>query len=165
MRRPLLFSSTLALALPIAAKADDWQSLFNGKDLHWLEGQGGPVVPLKTGAITGYTKDGKIPGGNSFLVWEGNLSDFELKVQLKIVGGNSGIQYRIRNSSISPTTSTSGGYQADMDGSKAQGFFGILYEERRPRRPHRPSGARTSVAADGAQQAIGLGSRPTTQSN
>ncbi len=119
-----------ALALLVAAsavRADDWESLFNGKDLTGWKGKE-DLWSVKDGAITGYTKDGKIPGGNSFLVWDGSLKDFELKVQFKIVGGNSGIQYRAK-AVDKPEDFHISGYQADIDGSKGMGFFGILYEE------------------------------------
>ena len=75
------------------------------------------------------SKDGKIDGGNSFLVWDGTLGDFELQAKFTIVGGNSGIQYRSKNAGT-PEDFGIGGYQADIDGSKGGGFYGILYEER-----------------------------------
>ena len=84
---------------------------------------------MKDGAINGYTKDGKIPGGNSFLVWDGEVKDFELKVKFNITGGNSGIQYRSKTVG-KPAEYVISGYQADIDGSKGMGFFGILYEEK-----------------------------------
>ena len=130
MRRPLLFALSVALAMPLAAfAADDWQSLFNGKDLTGWKGQ--PTLwSVKEGAITGYTKDGKLPGrANSFLVWDGTLADFELKMKFKIIGGNSGIQYRSKYFG-KPEEFHIGGYQADIDGSKGGGYNGIIYEER-----------------------------------
>ena len=96
MRRPLRPAFALLLAMPLAAQADDWQNLFNGKDLTGWKGRA-DLWSVKDGAITGYTKDGKIPGGNSFLVWDGTVGDFELKVKFKIMGGNSGVQYRSKN--------------------------------------------------------------------
>src|SRR5262245_39654317 len=121
--------TALALLAPQSpARADDWESLFNGKDLTGWKGKA-DLWSVKDGAITGYTKDGKIAGGNSFLVWEGLLKDFELKVQFKIVGGNSGIQYRSK-AVDKPEDFHIAGYQADIDGSKDMNFFGILYEER-----------------------------------
>jgi hypothetical protein len=129
MRRPLLSALALIVALPLAANADDWQSLFNGTDLTGWKGHP-DLWSVKDGAITGYTKDGKLPGGaNSFLVWDGTAADFELKAQFKLVGGNSGIQYRSKYFG-KPEEFHIGGYQADMDGAKGMGYFGICYEER-----------------------------------
>jgi hypothetical protein len=147
MFRPLLGALALLVSAS-AARADDWESLFNGKDLTGWKGRA-DLWSVKDDAITGYTKDGKIPGGNSFLIWDGKVKDFELKVQFKLVGGNSGIQYRSKYVG-KPEDFVVGGYQADMDGSKAQGFFGILYEER-GRGVLTNRGTKTWVTADGAR--------------
>jgi len=129
MRRPLPLLLGLLFALPLTARADDWQSLFNGKDLTGWKGHP-ELWSVKDGAITGYTKTGKLPGGaNSFLVWDGTVGDFELKAKFKIVGGNSGIQYRSKYVG-KPDEFHIAGYQADMDGAKGMGYFGICYEER-----------------------------------
>jgi Domain of Unknown Function (DUF1080) len=148
MRRPLLFVLALMLALPIAAAADDWQSLFNGKDLTGWKGRA-DLWSVKDGAITGYTKDGKIPGGNSFLVWDGVAADFELKAKFKIVGGNSGIQYRSKTFD-KPDDFHIGGYQADIDGAKGGGYYGICYEER-GRGIICNRGTKTFIDADGSR--------------
>jgi hypothetical protein len=147
MFRPLLGALALLVSAS-AARADDWESLFNGKDLTGWKGKP-DLWSVKDGAITGYTKDGKIPGGNSFLVWEGSLKDFELKVQFKIVGGNSGIQYRAK-AVDKPEDFHISGYQADIDGSKGMGYFGILYEER-GRTILTLRGTKTWIAADGTR--------------
>jgi len=130
MRRPLQLALAMLFAFPLAARADDWQSLFNGKDLTGWKGRA-DLWTVKDGAITGYTKDGNIPGGNSFLVWDGKVADFELKAKFKIVGGNSGIQYRSKHVG-EPDKFVIAGYQADIDsaGKRKQQFVGILYEER-----------------------------------
>ena len=148
MRRPLRLAFALLFALPPAAQADDWQSLFNGKDLTGWKGRP-DLWSVKDGAITGYTKDGKIPGGNSFLVWDGTVGDFELKAKFKIVGGNSGIQYRSKYAG-KPEDFRIAGYQADIDGSKGMGFFGICYEER-GRGVLCNRGTRTFIDADGTR--------------
>lgn len=127
MRSPA-FALTFLLALPLAAMGQDWENLFNGKDLTGWKGRP-DLWSVKDGAITGYTPDGKIPGGNSFLVWDGTLKDFELKAKFKIVGGNSGIQYRSKSFG-SPDEFHIGGYQADIDGAKRDTYTGICYEER-----------------------------------
>ena len=148
MRRPLLFALALLLAAPLAATAEEWQPLFNGKDLTGWKGKS-DLWSVKDGAITGYTPDGKIPGGNSFLVWDGTVGDFQLKVKFKIVGGNSGIQYRSKNAD-KPEEYRIAGYQADIDGSKGMGFYGILYEER-GRGVLCNRGTRTFIDADGTK--------------
>jgi hypothetical protein len=59
------------------------------------------------------------------LIWRnGEVGDFELRLKFRIVGGNSGIQYRSKE----VEKWVIAGYQADID-SKDQ-YIGILYEER-----------------------------------
>lgn len=128
MNRTLLTLVALLAIAPLANCADDWESLFNGKDLTGWKGRA-DLWSVKDEAITGYTKDGKIPGGNSFLVWDGTAADFELKLKFKIVGGNSGVQYRSKRFD-KPDDFHIGGYQADIDGAKKDTYTGILYEER-----------------------------------
>lgn len=148
MRRTLLYALALKLAVPFLALADDGQLLFNGRDLSGWKGRA-DLWSVKDGAITGYTKDGKIPGGNSFLVWDGTLGDFELKAKFKIVGGNSGIQYRSKNAD-KPEDFRIAGYQADIDGAKGGGYYGICYEER-GRGIICNRGTKTFIDADGTR--------------
>ena len=65
---------------------------------------------------------------NNFLIWRGGvLRDFELKVEARLTGTNSGIQVRSREF---PEVGkwVLGGYQADMDFNNT--FPGNLHEER-----------------------------------
>lgn len=148
MIRPHPIAIALLILIPLSARADEWQSLFNGKDLNGWKGKA-DLWSVKDDAITGYTKDGKIPGGNSFLVWDGTVDDFELKLKYKIQGGNSGIQYRSKRFD-KPDDFHIGGYQADIDGAKKDGYTGILYEER-GRGILCQRGMKTWVKADGAK--------------
>src|ERR1051325_3792823 len=107
-RRP--WATTLAwLALcaasfavsPAAVLTDDeepgFKSLFNGKDLSGWDGNP-KFWSVKDGAITGQTTDDNKTEGNTFLIWrDGTVDDFELRLSYKIVGGNSGIQYRSKD--------------------------------------------------------------------
>jgi hypothetical protein len=113
----------ILLASASIASAED---LFNGKDLTgW---QGNPAFwSVKDGAITGQTTKENPTKGNTFLVYtNGNVDDFELRLSYKIVGGNSGIQYRSKVTD--PKNFVVGGYQADIDSGTT--YSGILYEER-----------------------------------
>lgn len=147
MRSPA-FALTFLLALPLAAMGQDWENLFNGKDLTGWKGHP-ELWSVRDGAITGYTKTGRLPGGaNSFLVWDGTAKDFELKAKFKIAGGNSGIQYRSKYFG-KPEEFHIGGYQADIDGEGA-GYTGICYEER-GRGIIGPRGTRTFIDAGGTR--------------
>ena len=106
--------------------------IFNGKDLAGWKGVEG-FWSVKDGAITGQTTKEKPAKGNTFLVWEGEVGDFELKFKYKIVDakgeangfGNSGVQYRSKVTD--PAASVVNGYQADFETGKT--YSGILYEE------------------------------------
>ena len=116
----------LLVALCAAHGAEADGKLFNGKD---LKGWGGNPAfwSVQDGAITGKTTKENPTKGNTFLVYtNGAVSDFELTLSYKILGGNSGIQYR--SEVIDPKNWVVGGYQADIDSGKT--FSGILYEER-----------------------------------
>ena len=101
------------------------QNPFNGKDLTGWEGN--PAFwSVKDGAITGQTTKENPTKGNTFLIYtNGNVEDFELRLSYKIVGGNSGIQYRSKV--VNPKNWVVNGYQADFEAGKT--YSGILYEE------------------------------------
>jgi Domain of Unknown Function (DUF1080) len=130
MRRPLPFLLALFLSAPLAARAadDGFEKIFNGKDLSGWDGDP-KLWSVKDEAITGIT-DGKIPN-NSFIIWKGTVANFELKLKFKLVGGNSGVQYRSKRVG-KPESYIIAGYQADIDsaGKRKQETTGILYEER-----------------------------------
>jgi hypothetical protein len=114
------------------AKADDklepgFVSLFDGKTLDGWEGNT-KLWSVENGAIVGEI-DGKEKStkGNTFLIWKGgDVADFELRLQFKIVGNNSGIQYRSKI--VNKRDFVIGGYQADFEvGEK---YSGINYEEK-----------------------------------
>ena len=117
-----------ALALCGAAPADDdgFQSIFNGKDLTGWRGDT-EYWTVKDGAITATTTPDNLLKYNTFCIWEGGTpGDFQLRLTFKIVGGNSGIQYRSRV--IDEEKFVVSGYQADVD-SKPR-YTGINYEEK-----------------------------------
>jgi uncharacterized protein (TIGR03067 family) len=119
----------LCSSVAIAADEAGFKSIFNGKDLAGWEGNP-KLWSVEDGAITGKTgnePENKIKH-NTFLVWtNGTVEDFELRLSYKIVGGNSGIQYRskiVRTGEFGPVV---GGYQGDFEAGTT--YSGILYEE------------------------------------
>lgn len=112
-----------------SAQAQDFKSIFNGKDLDGWEGNQ-KLWSVKDGAITGVTgndPDNKLKH-NTFLVWKGGeVSDFELRFQYKMVGGNSGVQYRSKLMGQGEFGPRVGGYQADFEAGTT--YSGILYDE------------------------------------
>jgi hypothetical protein len=86
---------------------------------------------VEDGEIIGETKADHQPPQNIFCIWrDGKPADFELKVQYRLTGadsGNSGIQYRsIERPDVAKWVMQ--GYQADIDAQ--QRFTGQIYEER-----------------------------------
>src|SRR5579871_6395194 len=80
-------------AAPPAGEAG-FRAIFNGKDLAGWIGDSAHWT-VEDGAITGSNSSDKPLKHNSFLIWEGGKpSDFELRFTYRIVGGNSGVQYR-----------------------------------------------------------------------
>lgn len=105
--------------------------IFNGKDLTGWTGQPG-FWSVKDGAITGQSTAENPVKENTFLIWDGEVGDFELHFKYKIAdvsgknSGNSGVQYRSKI--VKPEYSVLSGYQADFEVGKK--YSGILYEEK-----------------------------------
>lgn len=123
-----LFADDKGNASATTAAAKDeagFTSLFDGKTLNNWEGNP-RFWSVRDGAITGQTTADNPTRGNTFLVYKGgDVSDFELRFEYKIVGGNSGVQYRSKL--LDPATWRVGGYQGDFEAGKT--FSGILYDE------------------------------------
>jgi Domain of Unknown Function (DUF1080) len=93
--------------------------IFDGKSLTGWDGDL-QFWRVENGEIVGETTAEKVVKQNNFLIWRGGtVRDFELKLEFRINGTNSGIQYR---STELPNVGkwVLKGYQADID-------FGGLY--------------------------------------
>jgi hypothetical protein len=151
MKLRLVAGSACALALVIALAAQQqgpprrgggmgsmiapleetgFRQIFDGKSL-----KGWDCDPafwrVEDGAIVGETKTDHQPPQNIFCIWrDGKPGDFELKLQYRLSGadtGNSGIQYRsVELPDVANWVLK--GYQADIDAR--QQFTGQIYEER-----------------------------------
>ena len=116
----------LLFAASASAADDGFRPLFNGRDL-----QGWDADPalwrVVDGVIVGVSEPGK-PATNSFLIWNGTLRDFELRVTIRVIGdNNSGVQYRSRRRpEITPWTIS--GYQCDVH--PVEVHTAMTYEER-----------------------------------
>ncbi len=103
-----------------------FQPIFDGKSLAGWDGDLG-FWRVEGGALVGQTTTEKQPAQNTFLIWRGGSpADFELKLQFKLTGFNSGIQFR--SIELPDIKWAMKGYQADMDG--VQQYTGQIYEER-----------------------------------
>jgi type 1 glutamine amidotransferase len=141
----------LAIALsanPILAEEADFKSLFDGQHLSGWDGNP-KFWTVKDGSITGQTTIENPASGNTFLILRlGTVEDFELRLLYRIVGGNSGIQYRSHDLG----NWVVGGYQADFEAG--QTYSGILYEEK-GRGILANRGEKTTVGSDGKVRVTG----------
>lgn len=124
------------------------KTLFDGKTLEGWKGKQ-EFWSVKDGAITGQTTPENPTKGNTFLIWQGgDVKDFELKLKFKIVGGNSGIQYRSSNLGDFVV----GGYQGDIEAGDR--YIGILYEEK-GRGILAERGNKVVIHPDGKKEVVG----------
>ena len=120
-----IFSAILAVAM-IAIPAFG-KNLFDGKTLDGWDGDP-KFWRAEDGAIVGQTTKETPTKGNTFIIWKGGkLKDFDLTLDFKIEGGNSGIQYRSFIKSGKHDGWRIGGYQADFEAGDR--YSGICYGE------------------------------------
>jgi hypothetical protein len=101
------------------AQADEPQgrSLFNGRDLTGWAGAAG-YWRVEDRAITGETTAANPLSHHTYLIWRGgDVADFELRLQFRLIQGNSGVQYRSREL---PEFSV-GGYQCNIETGRPGG--------------------------------------------
>ena len=101
--------------------------IFDGKTLTGWDGDM-TFWRAENGEIVGETSPEKVVKTNSFLIWRGGtVKDFELKVEFRISGTNSGIQYRsVELPDVGKWVLK--GYQADIDFGGE--YLGNIHEER-----------------------------------
>jgi hypothetical protein len=149
---------SLVFVNPADVRADDasdgFRSIFDGKT---LEGWSAPDLrywSIEDEAITARSSKDVPCTQNQFLVWQGgDLDDFELELEFRILGdasANSGIQFR---SKIAPDGHAIG-YQADMDRAKV--WLGALYDEHTRRTMLAKRGERVEIDTEGRRVTIPL---------
>lgn len=143
MRTLLFCILTAGLTWPALA-ADGFTSLFNGRDLTGWDGKPG-WWRVEDGTITAESTPEKPCAKHNYLIWRGGEpADFELRLEYRITGGNSGVQIRSREV---PDWDMRG-YQADIeDGAQ---WTGALFEHERGGIALR--GEKAVIAADGTRQ-------------
>ena len=126
------------------------RELFDGATLDGWRGES-RFWRVEDGALVGESTADNPCSTTTYLVWEGGrVADFELRLEFRITGGNSGIQFRSRE----PGDLDVVGYQADMEdgpnwtgGLYEQGGRGIIVRR----------GQRVAFAADGEKTTGVLG--------
>ena len=115
----------LLLILALVLTQPKGVALFDGKTFAGWEGDL-KIFRIQDGAIVGGSLQQKI-ARNEFLCTTKTYGDFELRLKVKLLGGdgaNAGIQFR---TSRIPNHHEVSGYQADM----GVGWWGALYDESR----------------------------------
>lgn len=131
--------------------ADGFVSIFNGKDLTGWDAKPG-WWHVEDGALTSESTAEKPCKKCNYIIWTGGKpGDFELRAKFKLVGGNSGIQFR---SERRPDWDTYG-YQADMDGPNQ--WTGCVYAHGRGKVTG--IGEKTVIAADGKKTITSIGEK------
>jgi hypothetical protein len=118
------------MAAPVPDDTTGFVPIFDGASLKGWEGDL-KFWRVEGGAIVGESTPSNRVEQNSFLIWRGGtVGDFELKLEVRINGTNSGIQYRSRElPDAGPFVLQ--GYQADID--FVNQFTGNIHDERGPR--------------------------------
>jgi len=121
----LVVSGSISLADNQATRDPKPIAIFDGKSFDGWEGDL-KIFRVEDGAIVGGSLEHKIVR-NEFLCTKNPYSDFELRLKVKLLGGdgaNAGIQFRTTRI---PNHHEVSGYQADM----GTGWWGALYDESR----------------------------------
>ncbi len=109
-----------------------FKPLFDGKSLYGWEGEA-KWFRIEQGAVVAGTLAQKIPN-NFFLCTTDQYKDFELRLQVKVVGqgANAGVQFRTQRI---PNNHEVSGYQADVGVvGDNRSVWGALYDESRRNR-------------------------------
>ncbi len=119
---------------PAQALADidpGFVSIFDGISLAGWEGNA-HFFRVEDGAIVAGSLKEKIPN-NEFLCTEKKYGDFELKLEVRLIGegNNAGVQFRSERVPNDPEVS---GYQADVGAAWDRPVWGALYDESRRRK-------------------------------
>ena len=147
----LLLLFVVSILMSSQAFAQEFQTLFNGKDLSGWKGKS-EFWTVKDGAIFGQTTKDKPTKGNTFLVWQaGDVADFVFKAKVRFQGNNSGVQYRSELVG-KPEDFVVKGYQADLHPKPE--YFGMLYAEKW-RGIVAQRFQRVIVGSDGKSQVVG----------
>ena len=126
MKKTLILLASILLAAAPGAHAQEWQSLFNGKNLKgWKQLAGTAKYSVQDGVLVGTATDSRV---NSFLATTKNYGDFILEFEFLTEDINSGVQLR---SHFDKERKVVYGYQFEIDPSPRAWSGGIYDEARR----------------------------------
>ena len=141
----LLGLSAGAFAADEKKAEEGFKCIFNGKDMTGWEGKPG-WWNVEDGALTARSTEEKPCKKHNYLMWRGGAADnFELRLEYRVVGGNSGIQFRSREM---PDFDIEG-YQADIEAGDQ--WSGCLFEVGGDRLGVAMRGEKVLIDADGTK--------------
>ena len=124
---------------------EGFECIFNGKDMTGWEGKSG-WWNVEDGALTARSTEEKPCKKHNYLMWRGGAADnFELRLEYRVVGGNSGIQFRSREMPDFDIV----GYQADIEAGDQ--WSGCLFEVGGGRQGVAMRGKKVLIDADGTK--------------
>ncbi len=148
----ILWATAAFGCLPGAFAAEDkaegaYVPIFNGRNLDGWDGDP-RYWRVEAGKLIGETTPDNPLAHSSYILWkERKTEDFDLKLDYRLRGGNSGVQYRTLIAPGERWTEVKG-YQADMEAGDR--WSGILYEV----------GMRTFLALRGQKVVLEEGRKP-----
>ena len=126
MKKTLILFTGILLIATQNAGAQEWENLFNGKNLKgWKQMAGNAKYKVENGIIVGTATDTKF---NSFLATTKNYGDFILEFDFLTEGINSGVQIRSHKDNERGLVY---GYQFEIDPAPRAWSGGIYDEARR----------------------------------
>ncbi|MFT7644187.1 MAG: hypothetical protein ACI9G1_005953 [Pirellulaceae bacterium] len=154
-----LLAATCLQAEEIKAPAESGlKPIFNGKDLSGWSGDT-RLWSVKDGVIRGETTKAVPANGNTFLIWEGETKDFELRLSFRCnAANNSGIQYRSKHITEGKTRNkwVVRGYQHEIRNQNIlTSVSGFIYEEGGPRGRMAMIGDKTVWNDEGKKSIVG----------
>jgi hypothetical protein len=130
-RIPILALAAVLAGAATGRAAGHRVRLFDGKSFAGWEGDTAKTWRIREEALVGGSLLETVPH-NDFLCTTRSYGDFDLRLQVKLVGSgfvNGGVQFRSKRIADPPYEVS--GYQADM----GEGYWGCLYDESRRNKP------------------------------
>lgn len=145
--RHFVLAAAVVLGIGASAFAQEAREIFDGRTLAGWDGDE-RYWHVEDGAIVGRSTAEQPLASSTWLIWRGGeVADFEIEFDFKLVGGNSGLQFRSRDLGEHRVA----GYQGDLE--DGPNWSGCLYEQE-GRGVMARRGESLRVDADGARTVL-----------
>lgn len=146
----LVVAACIVSSPKLRAEQPPFDVLFDGQSLKNWSGDSS-LWSVEDGAITGRTNSESPIKANTFLIYDGEVTDFEFRCKVRFEGNNSGVQYRSQQ--VQGSHFALKGYQADLH--PKQSYFGMMYGEKTGRGIIAQRGQQVVVGQDGKSEVVG----------